>query len=281
MINKPQILVVEDDVAIQDLLERRLRRVYEISCATYQDEAFAALQKSAFDLVLLDLKLPRNRLDLNPSPEVGIDILRQIRELKICRRGTSNPLPIVIMTAFGQDKLLSADFLQHRGPCDYTKKPFGNGAALKEKIEVALRDEGSHRGVVQASANIVQLRFNTAEEFVLVESVKYTGATYKLLRALQDIFVSDWQAQKPPDAFRKVSYKKLADILQIGEEAARRRVSTFRHRVIKDFKESLNRTLGKNDVIENSRNWDGYRLNPRVVHLVAWEQDMAVLPKRK
>jgi CheY-like chemotaxis protein len=281
MTDKPHVLVVEDDVEIQNLLKRRFKTLYEISCVTYQDEAFAVLQKAAFDLVLLDLKLPRSRLDMNPSPEVGIDILRQIRERQICRRGTAKALPILIMTAFGQDKLLSADFLQHRGPCDYVKKPFGNGALLKQKIESALRDEGSASGSVQTVAKIVQLTFNTAEEFVLVESVKYTGATYKLLRALHDIFLSDWQVQKSPDAYRKVGYKELADILQIGEEAVRRRVSTFRRRVTKDFRESLNRVLERDDVVENKRDWDGYRLNPRVVHLVAWEQEMTATPKRR
>jgi len=129
---KPHVLVVEDDVAIQDLLKRRLKKLYEISCVTYQDEAFAALEKSAFDLVLLDLKLPRNQSDMNPSPDVGVDILQQIRERKINRRGTTDPLPVVVMTAFGKDKLLSADFLQHRGACDYVQKPFGD-----EGIEAA------------------------------------------------------------------------------------------------------------------------------------------------
>jgi CheY-like chemotaxis protein len=278
---KPHVLVVEDDVAIQDLLKRRLKKLYEISCATYQDEAFAALEKWTFDLVLLDLKLPRNRLDMNPSPEVGIDILQQIRKRKICRRGTATPVPIVIMTAFGQEKLLSADFLQHRGPYDYIKKPFGDGTALKQKIKVALCAEGTAGGSVQTDPKIVQLMFNTTEEFVLVESVKYTGATYELLSALHDIFLSDRQAQRSPDAYRKVSNKRLADILHIGEEAVRRRVSTFRRRVTKDFKEDLNRVLERDDVVENRRDWDGYRLNPRVVHLVALEQEMAATPRRR
>jgi CheY-like chemotaxis protein len=273
MTDKPRILIVDDEAPIQEFLKTRLKKLYDVSCVTYQDEAFAALEKSSFDLVLLDLKLPRNRSDMNPSSDVGVDILRQIRERRICRRGTVKPLPVVVMTAFGKDKLLSADFLQHRGPCDYVKKPFGDGKALKQKIEVALSDEGSLSVPFQATVKVVQLTFNTTEEFVLVESVRYTGATYKLLRALHDIFLSDRQAQKPPDLFRKLSAAKLADILQIGEEAVRRRVSTFRQRVSKDFKERLDRVLDKNDVVENHRDWDGYRLNPQVVHLVAWEQE--------
>lgn len=279
MTEKPHVLVVEDDVAIQDLLKRRLKKLYEISCATYQDEAFAALEKSTFDLVLLDLKLPRNRSDMNSTPDVGVDILRQIRERKINRRGTTNPLPVVVMTAFGKDKLLSADFLQHRGACDYVQKPFGDGKALKRKIEVALCDEGSFSAPLQTTAKVVQLRFNTTEQFVLIDRFKYTGATYKLLRALHDVFLRDYQALKPHDSYQKLRAKELADILQIEEEAVRRRVSKFRQQVSKDFRERLKRVLDDNDVVENQRDWNGYRLNPLVVKLVAWEQEMVATQK--
>lgn len=281
MTDKPHVLVVEDDVAIQDLLKRRLKKLYDISCATYQDEAFAALEKSSFDLVLLDLKLPRNKSDMNPSPDVGIDMLRHIRERQIFRRGTASPLPVVVMTAFGMDKLLSADFLQHRGACDYVQKPFGDGKALKRKIEVSLCDEGSFSAPLQTTVKVVQLRFNTMEQFVLVQDFKYTGATYELLRALHDIFLPDYQALKSLDSFRKVRAAKLAEILQIEEEAVRRRVSKFRQQVAKDFREGLKRVLDENDVIENHRDWNGYRLNPFVVKLVAWEQEMAATPRPK
>lgn len=277
MTDKPRVLVVDDEVSIQELLKTRFKKIYEISCATYQDEAFAALETSRFDLVLLDLKLPRHQSDMKPSPDVGIDILRQIRERKIYRRGTDTPLPVVVMTAFGRDKLLSADFLQHRGACDYVQKPFGDGTALKKKIEVALCDEGSFSAPLQTTVSIVQLRFNTTEEFVLVERFKYAGAAYELLRALHDVFLPDYQALKQHSSYRKLSQEQLAKMFQIEEEAVRRRVSTFRRQVAKDFREGLNRILATNDVVENHRT--GYRLNPLVVKPVAWEQEMVAKPR--
>jgi CheY-like chemotaxis protein len=279
MTEKPRILVVEDDVAIQGLLRKRLTKQYELTCAASQDAAFAALDAASFDLLLLDLKLPRNNSDMNPVPDVGIDILQRVREQNVCRQGTTNPLPVVVMTAFGKDKLLSADFLQHRGACDYIQKPFGDGKALKKKIEVALCDEGSFSAPVQITTKVVQLRFNTTDEFVLVESFKYTGATYKLLLALRDIFLADHQALKPHDAYRKLRAAELVAILGIEDEAVRRRVSAFRQQVTKDFREGLKRVLDDNDVVENRRDWNGYRLNPLVVKLVAWEQEMVATPK--
>ena len=281
MTDKPHILVVEDDVPIQDLLKTRLKKLYEISCATYQDEAFAALENSAFDLVLLDLKLPRNRSDMNPSTDVGVDILRQVRERNISRRGTASPLPVVVMTAFGKDKLLSADFLQHKGACDYVQKPFGDGKALKRKIEIALFDEGAFSGPSQTTIKVVQLRFNTSEKVVFVEKFRYTGADYDLLVALRDVFLDDLGALKPPSKFRGQRSHELAAKWEIEEPAVRRRVASFRAKVEKDFHDGLNRALDRNDVVENLRKWDGYRLNPLVVKVVAWEQEMAPPPRRR
>lgn len=279
MTEKPRILVVEDDVAIQDLLKKRLTKLYEVTCVASQDAAFAALDAGSFDLLLLDLKVPRDKSDMNPVPDVGIDILHRVREQQVRRRGTTSPLPVVVMTAFGKDKLLSADFLQHRGACDYIQKPFGDSKALKKKIEVALCDEGSFSAPVQTTITVVQIRFNTIEEFVLVEKFKYIGATYKLLLALRDTFLSDHQALKAHDSYQKLRAVQLANILGIEEEALRRRVSTFRQQVAKDFREGLNRVLDDNDVVENHRDWNGYRLNPLVVKLVAWEQEMAATPR--
>jgi CheY-like chemotaxis protein len=238
------------------------------------------LEKSTFDLVLLDLKLPRNGSDMNPSPDVGVDILRQIRERKISRRGTARPLPVVVMTAFGKDKLLSADFLQHRGACDYVQKPFGDGKALKKKIEVALCDEGTFSAPSQNTVNVVQLRFNEREKVVLVEKFKYTGANYDVLATLRDLFISDLVALKPHDKYAALTSKELASRWRVEDATARQRVSAFRERVTRDFREGLNRVLDINDVVENLRKWQGYRLNPLVVKVVAWEQEMSAPPRR-
>lgn len=281
MIESPRLLVVDDEVPIQDLLKRRLKKLYDISCATYQDEALAALEKSSFDLVLLDLKLPRNQSDMNPSTDVGVDILRQIREQKLCRRGTARPLPVVVMTAFGRDKLLSADFLQYRGACDYVQKPFGDGKALKKKIELALFDEGTFSAPSKNTIKVVQLCFNQGEKVVLVEKFKYTGAHYELLAALRDPFLSDLMALKRHDKYAGLASKELALRWGIEDDAARRRVSAFREKVTKDFREGLNRVLEENDVVENLRDWRGYRLNPLVVKVVAWEQEMAAPSPRR
>jgi len=59
--NQPcaRILVVDDEAVIRRTLETLLRRQgYEVWTAADSEEAFAWLRESAFDLLLIDLKLP-------------------------------------------------------------------------------------------------------------------------------------------------------------------------------------------------------------------------------
>ncbi len=104
---KPHILLVEDEEHIaQGLLFNLELEGYKVTHVETGAEAMAAFASHAFDLVVLDLMLPDSH---------GIDLCREMRE-------TSPQLPILILTALGED--------QHRvnglkaGADDYLAKPF-------------------------------------------------------------------------------------------------------------------------------------------------------------
>lgn len=274
MADKPRVLVVDDEVAIQELLKRRFKEAYEISCATYQDEALTELKASAFDLVLLDLKMPRKKSDMQPSTDVGVDILRQIRKQKLRRRGSDDQLPVVVMTAFGADKLFSAELLGARGACDYIPKPFGDGKTLRRIVERALGGEGAFAAPSERGIKVVQLRFNPREGVVLVEGLRYSGAYYELLHTLHVPFLEDMRSLKPHPSYQGLLALELAHKWGIDDHAVRQRISKFREAVTTEFREKLGRALDDNDIVENRRTWKGYRLNPLVVKIVAWAQDM-------
>ena len=269
---KPRILVVEDEKPIRDLLELRLNKPYEVSCASCQDEAYEQLKQPDFDLVLLDLKLPRRKRDMESSTDVGVGILRHIRDQKLRRRRSDVQLPVVVMTAFGTEKLFSAEFLGGRGACDYMPKPFGEDDALEKKIERALCGEGAFTPASTNTSKAIQLCFSPADDVVFVESLQYSGAARELLAALRDVFLPDHHALTPPANFRAQRSLELAERWQISDEAVRKRVADFRAHVAREFQVKLGRVLGDNDIVENERKWQGYRLNPVVVKLVAWEQ---------
>jgi DNA-binding response OmpR family regulator len=102
-----RVMLVEDDDMIAQGLQTALRQNgFAVDWTSDGKNAAAALKSSTFDLVLLDLGLPR--LD-------GIDVLRELRQ-------AGDATPVIILTA--------RDEIQHRiagldaGADDYIVKPF-------------------------------------------------------------------------------------------------------------------------------------------------------------
>lgn len=257
-----RILVVEDDRAIRELLADRLRQ-YELSFSASQLECFERLDAAEFDLVLLDLRLPRTSSDLIASNEVGIDILRQIRTRGLRRRGSTMVLPVVVMTAHGSEAI-TARVLVECGANDYLPKPFGPGDDLEHKIERALAGAGALVPAANASANTVCIHVDPKARLLHIESIPYPEH-HDLMKPLIEAHARDLGELRAWEDYTAIPGRDLARLLDIGEKALRRRVSRFRRMIIDDFRDQLGRAIGLNDVIENQRRWKGYRLNPRTV----------------
>jgi two-component system, OmpR family, response regulator RegX3 len=100
-----RILLVEDDKAIGEPLQRALERDgYEV---TWVSNGAAALAAEPTDLVLLDLGLP----DMD-----GLDVCKNLR--------STSATPIIVITARGEeiDRVLGLEL----GADDYVVKPFGS-----------------------------------------------------------------------------------------------------------------------------------------------------------
>jgi DNA-binding response OmpR family regulator len=122
--SRGRILIVEDDPAILAGLVESLRREgYEPAAAADGEEARRRLADEAFDLVVLDLMLPK--ID-------GLGVLRWLRQ-------RSAALPVLILSVKGSE----AEKVEglRAGADDYLAKPFG----LKEllaRVEALLRRTG-------------------------------------------------------------------------------------------------------------------------------------------
>lgn len=115
-----KILIVEDDIDIQELLKNFLQEVgYEISIANDGMEAISLFSTIHFDLILLDIMLPK--ID-------GFTVCELIRK--------QSQIPIIMLTA------LSSEDEQIRGldlqVDDYITKPFSM-PILVRKIGAVLR----------------------------------------------------------------------------------------------------------------------------------------------
>ena len=118
--NKPLILVVEDDAAIRNLIVTTLEtHDYKYRTAPTGDAAILEAVSHNPDVVLLDLGLP----DID-----GVDIIRKIR--------TWSQMPIVVISARSEDtdKIEALD----AGADDYLTKPF-SVEELLARLRVTLR----------------------------------------------------------------------------------------------------------------------------------------------
>jgi two-component system cell cycle response regulator DivK len=103
------VLIVEDDKPTRDLLATAIdsERGYESVRVASGDEALAALDRTAPDLLLLDINLP----DMS-----GIELYDRIKSDDRYKK-----LPVVFETGAGRE---STDALRDRGIATYVKKPF-------------------------------------------------------------------------------------------------------------------------------------------------------------
>jgi DNA-binding response OmpR family regulator len=118
---RARLLVVEDEEAMIAGLEYALAKAgYDVEIARDGAVALATLKQSAFDLVLLDVMLPRRS---------GFDVLAALR-----RDGRKTP--VILLTAKNQelDKVRGFDL----GADDYVTKPFSL-AELEARIRARLR----------------------------------------------------------------------------------------------------------------------------------------------
>ncbi|HAJ33162.1 MAG TPA: hypothetical protein DCK79_07290 [Candidatus Atribacteria bacterium] len=116
---KYKILVVDDEENIRWVLKESLGDIYNIQIAKNGEDALVKINKEIFDLVLLDLKLPKIS---------GLEILRKIKKEK------RNSI-VVILTAYGNKENIK--MAKELGVYCYLTKPF-DLLELKSIIKKAL-----------------------------------------------------------------------------------------------------------------------------------------------
>lgn len=116
------LLVVDDDRDFIDGLVDVLGNDYRVDAAASGRACLELVRKSAFDLILLDLRLP----DMG-----GLTVLRRMRE-------SGHSVPVIVITAYGGvESAVSAIRL---GAVDYIEKPLDG-----ERLKKTLRDRLARR----------------------------------------------------------------------------------------------------------------------------------------
>ncbi|MDV2216913.1 response regulator transcription factor [Burkholderia pseudomallei] len=203
-----RILIAEDDSILADGLTRSLRQSgYAVDHVRNGVEADTALSMQTFDLLILDLGLPRMS---------GLEVLRRLR-------ARNSNLPVLILTA--------ADSVDERvkgldlGADDYMAKPFALNELEARVRALTRRGAGGGPTVVRhGSLSFDQVgRIAYANERVLELSARELGLLEVLLQRIG----------------RLVSKEQLVDHLcEWGEEVSNNAIEVYVHRLRKKIEPS-------------------------------------------
>jgi DNA-binding response OmpR family regulator len=164
----PRILLVDDESSVQTLLAYPLRKDgYEVVSALDGREALDRFAEQRFDLVVLDITLPK--LD-------GIEVCRRLR--------SRSQVPIIMLTAKDDeiDKVLGLEM----GADDYITKPF-SVREFRSRVKAALRRAEMLRGRPGGEpiiAGEIEIDFERRAVTAHGEPVRLTYVEFELLASL-------------------------------------------------------------------------------------------------
>lgn len=165
-----KVLVVDDEkMIVKGLRFSLLQDGHEVECAYDGEEAVNMIRDGQFDIVLLDVMLPKLS---------GFEVLQQVREF--------SDVPIIMLTARGDDmdKILGLDY----GADDYVTKPF-NPLEVKGRIKAIIRRTSRARKQEPVNENIIEvggLRMDLDNRRVSLEDkeINLTSKEFELLELL-------------------------------------------------------------------------------------------------
>ena len=170
MMNK-RVLVVDDEKLIVKGIRFSLEQDdMKVECAYDGEEALKLARENTYDMILLDIMLPK--LD-------GFEVCRQIREF--------SDVPIIMLTAKGDDmdKILGLEY----GADDYITKPF-NILEVKARIKAIIRRNNKKSGGAKRQAsNVVtegdlKLDRESRRVFIKDKEINLTAKEFDLLELL-------------------------------------------------------------------------------------------------
>ncbi|MGE5660162.1 MAG: response regulator [Actinomycetota bacterium] len=241
-----RILLVEDDRPTSEVLADILAGYdYNVDCATDGESGLELAERIEYDLILLDVTLPK--LD-------GISICKQLRS-----QGRKDPILLLTAKANATDRVIGLD----AGADDYLVKPFESSELLARVRALIRRGKLMAAGTSEGTITWENLRFDPVNGEVTVDEtlVRLTPKEYCLL----ELFLLN-----PKRIFsRRAILDRLWDFAESpGEET----VSTH----IKCLRQKL-KTAGVSNLIETVHGL-GYRLNRPAQPSVQLLEEGSALP---
>ena len=191
-----RILVVDDEPAIVDGVGYALRNEgFAVDTARNGEDALAAARADGYDLVILDLMLPRVS---------GLEVARALRG--------ESPVPIIMLTAKDAevDRVVGLEL----GADDYVTKPYSMAELLSRVRAILRRRELDRADGGPSVRQVGGLRLDLTRHQVTVgeKTVQLTPLEFKLVALL---------AEEPERVFsRKEIMRELWESPHVGDQRA-------------------------------------------------------------
>lgn len=189
-----RVLVVDDEkLIVKGIRFSLLQDGMEVDCAYDGEEALAYAKQCEYDLVLLDVMLPK--LD-------GFQVCQQIREF--------SDMPVVMLTAKSEDmdKILGLEY----GADDYITKPF-NILEVKARIKAIMRRTAKKEETQPSSVivkGVMKIDCESRRVFIEDREINLTAKEFDVLELLamnpnkvysrENLLNLIWGADYPGDA---------------------------------------------------------------------------------
>ena len=165
-----KVLVVDDEKMIVKGIKFSLIQDYSVvDCAYDGEEALNMAKNNDYDIILLDIMLPKMN---------GLEVCQQIREF-------SN-VPIIMLTAKGDDmdKIMGLEY----GADDYITKPF-NILEVKSRMKAILRRNNSNKEKEAVKSNVLvvgdmKIDCDSRSLFIKGKEIYLTAKEFDLLELL-------------------------------------------------------------------------------------------------
>ena len=157
-----KILIIEDDKNIQRLLGLELRhKNYSVDSAYDGEQGIEIFSKNSYDVVLLDLMLPKKS---------GKEVCQELRKLA--------DTPIIVITA--KDSVLDKVELLDLGANDYICKPFAMEELLA-RIRVSTRNKENSNNKHFYLENEIKMDILAKKVFLNEEEIALTKTEFLIL----------------------------------------------------------------------------------------------------
>jgi two-component system response regulator PhoP len=201
-----RVLIIEDEKRLAGNVARSLRESagYAVDCTYDGQEGLFMARSNPYDLVILDLMLPR--MD-------GVSVLTRIRR-------AGNTCPVLVLTA--RDERESVVELLNAGADDYVTKPFDLGELIARAKALIRRGKGQSTGILKVRD--VEIDVSARRVARNGKPVALTAMEYRVLEYLahrQNAIVSKTELSEHLYDF---NWERFSNVIEVYVSGLRRKL---------------------------------------------------------